>query len=153
MDEDFDKLFEALTIEKILEEPRGGLHGGYSVWRYHETNFAYWWYGRVLPGASKDIAYRDKDGKYHKTTGPAYISRNYGVQEWYKHGVRHREDGPAIDHKGNQYWLKDGKLHRLDGPAVVTFHGPKEYWINGAKLPPKEYKKEIARRKRKGLIK
>lgn len=153
MDEDFDKLYEALTVEKTLEEPRGGLYGGYHTRRYRISDFTYWWYGRAKSDALPDIAYRDKDGKYHRIYGPAYVSRNYKIEEWYKHGVRHREDGPAIDHKGNQFWIKDGFLHRLDGPAVVMLNGPKQYWINGSKLPPKEYKKEIARRKRKGLIK
>jgi hypothetical protein len=44
-------------------------------------------------------------------------------------------------------------LHRLDGPAVLELGGPKQYWIHGKRMSEKEYKKEIARMRRRGLIK
>lgn len=153
MDQNYDELIEALTVERLLENPRHGLYGGYGG-NAHRYDFKSWYWGTYYkPGVPYDIAYRNKDGKYHRIHGPAYTSPKYQVQEWYKEGVRHREDGPAIIHKDTKVWLKDGKLHRLDGPAIEDPAGPKQYWIDGQRLPPKEYKKEIARRKRKGLIK
>ena len=100
-----------------------------------------------------DIEYRDTDGIVHRIYGPARISKKYNVQEWYKNGLRHRENGPAVIHKNNMVWFYEGELHRLDGPAVIEQGGPKQYWIYGVKYSKKQYEWEIRRRKRKGLIK
>jgi len=152
MDENLDALFERLTLEKRYEDPRGGLYGGYGgdAWR-SDFNRWYWW-NHNTDEHPKDIAYRDDEGRYHRVYGPAYIGFKYEIEEWYIHGIRHREGGPAIIHKDTKIWMKDGKLHRLDGPAIEDPGGPKQYWIDGQKLPPKQYKKEIARRTRKGLL-
>jgi len=46
-----------------------------------------------------------------------YISGN---ERWYKNGIPHRDNGPAvIFNDGCQYWYKNGKYHREDGPAVI----------------------------------
>lgn len=156
MDTKLDEFYETLALERHLEEPRYGLYGGYGG-DAHRFDFKSWFWGtwRVRPatGPIYDVAYRNKEGKYHRIYGPAYISTRYQVEEWYKDGVRHREGGPAITHKNTRIWIKDGKLHRLDGPAIEEPAGPKQYWINGQKLSPKQYKQEIARRKRKGQLK
>ena len=78
----------------------------------------------------------------------------YGTKCWYKNGLAHREDGPAvIDRDGTQYWYKDGSLHREDGPAVIRpsgymawyrhnrWHrddGPARVWPDG--ITPQWYK-------------
>jgi hypothetical protein len=151
-DDDYEagRLIEALTLFKEREEavcpPYYGYDcrwGGPDEHRWHTRNL----YGKW------DVVYRTKDGRRHRLYGPAYISKQYDIEEWFKDGEYHRIDGPAITHKNNEYWYKDGKRHRLDGPAVITGGTPKQYWIEGQRLPPKEYKKEIARRKKKGLIK
>jgi len=95
--------------------------------------------------------YLNKDGKRHRIYGPAYVNPAYNEVEWYKNGVVHRIGGPAISRGTSFFWYKEGKLHRLGGPAVDTLYGPKQFWIEGVKYSPKEYKKEIARRMRKGL--
>jgi hypothetical protein len=141
---ELDRLFEELTLTKVQLNAVMPPYDGYdsrwnNMWR--PTTDGY------------DYAYFDSDRRKHRLFGPAYTSSKYGIQEWYKHGEFHRIDGPAIIHKNNQYWYKEGKKHRLDGPAIITGGGPKQFWIEGQKLSPKEYKKEIARRKRKGLIK
>jgi hypothetical protein len=49
-----------------------------------------------------------KDGKYHRTDGPAYIWAD-----------------------GSMSWYEDGKLHRTDGPAFIDINGYKEWYVNG----------------------
>jgi hypothetical protein len=145
-DKSIDALFEALTItmeyEPAVSPPYGGFNGNH-----------HWWVGYQWKADGHDIVYRNLDGKMHRIYGPAYISTNYDIEIWCKDGEYHREDGPAIKHKKNFVWYKDGVLHNLYGPAVLCPAGPKQYWIEGRKYSPKEYKKEIARRRRKGLIK
>ena len=146
-----DELYEALTIERSFEEPFYPPWGGWaadsrfrwchSTWQNHSGN------------KPKDIVYRNNEGKKHRIYGPAWVSRAYDFEVWCKNGVIHRDDGPAIRHRNNYLYYQEGKLHRLDGPAIVELGGPREYYINGAKYSPKQYKWEIARRKRRGLIK
>ena len=39
-----------------------------------------------------------------------------GTKFWYKDGLRHRENGPAIIYYNNhKEWYRDGKLHRVGG--------------------------------------
>ena len=154
-DKQLGELFEALSIERLevpaLTPPFQGF-GDRPVWWCY---FGKQWqvHTNKIKKCNYDIEYRNAEGKRHRLYGPAYISIIYNIQEWYKDGVRHREDGPAYIHNNNQVWFYEGKLHRLDGPAVIEGGGPKQYWIHGQKMCYREYKKEIARRKRKGLIK
>lgn len=143
-----DRLYETLTTDKTFVEVN--VPGYY--WR--GVIISNWWgyWGKNVP-KYKDVLYLNKDEVKHRIYGPAYISQHYNLEEWYKDGKLHRIDGPARTHKGNQWWFCEGLLHRLNGPAVDAKGHPKEYWINGQKLSPKYYKKEIERRKRKGLIK
>lgn len=46
----------------------------------------------------------------------------------------HRENGPAYITEELQTWWKHGKRHRIDGPAVDSNNGYKEWWVNGKKL-------------------
>lgn len=49
--------------------------------------------------------------KLHCDDGPAIICKN-GVKYWYKHGLRHREDGPAIEsikYCEANFWYYEGK--------------------------------------------
>jgi hypothetical protein len=143
-DKSFDALIEALTIKKSFEPAHSPPVGGY----HHKMR----WHNWRWPADGVDIVYRNKEGKAHRIYGPAYISKNYEIEIWYKDGKYHREGGPAIQHKNNLLWYYEGNLHRLDGPAIIN-GGPKQFWIEGRKYSPKEYKKEIMRRRRKGLIK
>ena len=34
---------------------------------------------------------------------------------------------------GTKRWYRNGVLHREDGPAVERPNGPREYWLNGNK--------------------
>lgn len=45
---------------------------------------------------------------------------------YYKDGLLHREDGPAVEHaSGHKEWLINGFNHREDGPAVEYADGDK----------------------------
>lgn len=140
--DELDRLYEALTIEGKKVSPQGPMY--YRCGRM----ISGWW----CRGLRDDLEYRNSENNLHRIYGPAYISSNYKVEEWYKNGELHRANGPARTHNDNKWYYTDGKLHRLDGPAVDAKGHPKEYWIDGQQLSPKNYRKEIERRKRKGLL-
>jgi hypothetical protein len=105
---------------------------------------------------SDRVEYRDKDGKLHRTDGPAMV-RVDGYQAWYEHGLLHRGGGkPAVTYSdgyrvyfeqgelhreggkpaivwpdGCKAYFEQGKPHRLNGPAVVYADGRVEYWVDG----------------------
>lgn len=144
---DIDQLYEKLMENKQYVKMRPAptiSWGGDTV----ESN----WYCAWRKDGH-DIEYRNTEGKLHRIYGPAYVGVPYKFEEWYKDGEYHRVGGPAVTTTEAQYWFYEGKFHRLDGPAIVKKAHPKQYWIHGQQLSPKEYKKEIERRKRKGLIK
>ena len=54
-----------------------------------------------------------------------------GSKWWYKDGILHRANGPAIKYPdGYQEWHENGLRHRTDGPARILENGQVEYWIN-----------------------
>lgn len=144
-DQDLDKLIDELTIELVHIQAKTPPKGGWN----HDHKF---WSKVRWTVDGVDIAYYNRDGYLHRLFGPAYISKKYNVKIWYKDGDYHRIGGPAIQHKENFLWYKDGKLHNLDGPAIIDPAGPSQYWIDGQRYSLKEYKKEIIRRKRKGIL-
>lgn len=55
-----------------------------------------------------------------------------GTIEWRRHGLLHREDGPAmIDCYKSRVWILDGKIHRKDGPAIITLDGIFGWYLYG----------------------
>ena len=72
------------------------------------------------------------NGLRHREDGPA-IEYTDGTKYWYLNGKRHREDGPAIDHPDGKYWYLNDESHREDGPAVKCSNGYKE-WSQYGKL-------------------
>lgn len=99
------------------------------------------------------VVHYHRDGKLHRTDGPAveYLDggveywRNgllqrtdgpalsgEGVELWYLNGMRHRDDGPAATDRLGQSWYRLGHLHRDgDQPAVITASGERQWWFNG----------------------
>lgn len=109
------------------------------------------------------IAWKNNESEgFHKLDGPAVVYHD-GKKRWYKDGLRHREDGPAIDDPDNKswymnglshreggpaiedlcnqkyWWYKDGFLHRADGPAVEYPDGTKWYYLNGVRLSEEDF--------------
>jgi hypothetical protein len=90
-----------------------------------------------------------KNGVYHKTDGPAVKWRN-GRVEWWLNGERHRKDGPAIIHEdGSEEWWLHGKRHREDGPACVWARSGVRYYLKGIYYASKkEYMQALSRLKK-----
>ena len=80
-----------------------------------------------------------KNGLLHREDGPAieYVS---GYKSWFFDGKLHREDGPAVTYiSGSSFWYINGQFHRVDGPAVELINGYKEYWINDEELTKDQF--------------
>ena len=141
-----DIFFETLSLNRNIIMGGGPPFGGYggfhlfyqNDWRVRNTKVEVW---------------TNSEGRIHRIYGPAYRTLDNSLIEWYKDGDLHRIGGPARINNGNMFWYKKGILHNLDGPAVIEGAGPKQYWIDGVRYSPKQYKWEINRRKRRGIIK
>jgi hypothetical protein len=63
-----------------------------------------------------------------------------GTKYWFKNGIFHREDGPAVEYTdGSKYWYQYGYLHRIDGPAVKMSDGYKLYFLNDVEYLQEEW--------------
>lgn len=94
-----------------------------------------------------DIKVYIKDCRLHREDGPARIWPN-GREEWYVHGMRHREGGPAYIETEECYksWYHYGKRHRIDGPAIMDVDNRFEWWLCGKRYSKvDEYLKELAK--------
>lgn len=91
-------------------------------------------FSNEISASNDPIKYSDNNNQYHKENGPAVIYSN-GDNHWYKHGLLHREDGPAIDDEKVKAWYFDGERHRLDGPAYLEYRDGhliiSEWWYRG----------------------
>ena len=75
-----------------------------------------------------------RNGLRHREDGPA-VERPNGTKFWFRNGLRHREDGPAVEYPdGSKYWYRNGQLHREDGPAIEFPDGDEEHWLNGERV-------------------
>lgn len=58
----------------------------------------------------------------------AYNNENY---EWSTmDGAIHRDDGPAIQFRGNVTWCNHGKLHRTDGGPAIMMQKCHNLWCD-----------------------
>jgi len=83
-----------------------------------------------------------KNGLRHREDDPA-VEYADGEKEWYKNGLRHREGGPAVESNRYRVWWLEGNCHRLDGPAIEYSNGGKEWWIEGQEYIPLNIKDYI----------
>ena len=65
--------------------------------------------GVVRTCVNGTVRYQNQDGQYHRTNGPAVIWPD-GLQAWYRNGLLHREDGPALANVHVCYWYLDGQV-------------------------------------------
>jgi len=67
--------------------------------------------------------------KHPKFTG--CLIDKYNDIYWFKNGLRHREDGPAVEWAdGDKEWYQNGLRHREDGPALEYASGAKYWYLN-----------------------
>ena len=72
-----------------------------------------------------------RNGMYHRSDGPA-VEEADGSKLWYRNGKLHRDDGPAVEcADGSKKWYRNGELHRDDGPAVEYIDGYKSWYRKG----------------------
>jgi hypothetical protein len=67
---------------------------------------------------------------------------------WYKNknGKLHRTDGPAFEHtSGTKSWWINGVRHREDGPATIYSNGYERYYLNDKKYSKEEYDDQVAK--------
>jgi len=75
-------------------------------------------------------------------SGRSYVKSGDGFMFHYLNGKRHRENGPAVEHKdGSKYWWLNGKRHRIDGPAIEGNDDYRAWWVNGKEYTEEEYLK------------
>ena len=79
-----------------------------------------------------------RNGLLHRDDGPAIEWA--GNKQWWRNGQMHRDDGPAVDYDYYKAWYHNGLLHRDDGPAVERSNGNHEYWRNGIQYWPSNQK-------------
>jgi hypothetical protein len=73
----------------------------------------------VESGHGRKVPVHEFLGDYGTATDPVRTVDEYGNIEYKLNGVRHRDDGPALDCNGRfKYWYQHGKLHRDGLPAV-----------------------------------
>ena len=77
--------------------------------------------GSVETTATGTVIYRNAEGKYHRTAGPAVVYCN-----------------------GDEYWLQNGRYHRTDGPAVIQEGGYVYWFLNDIRLSEEEFNRRIA---------
>ena len=89
----------------------------------------------VLPAVVRNNGtkeWHNEQGQLHREHGPAFTHPD-GTEAWYRHGDRHRDNGPAVIDgiTKEQKWYCEGKLHRENGPAIVYEDGAREYYQKG----------------------
>ena len=52
----------------------------------------------------------DSAGVLHRDYGLQAVEYANGDKEWWWHGVRHREDGPAVIYGNRQFWFFNGEF-------------------------------------------
>lgn len=85
-----------------------------------------------------DVIYY-KDGMIHREDGPAMECKN-GDKFWFHNEVPHRIGGPACEFaNGPKMWMVNGVRHREDGPAIENTRTGNKYFLNGKELTEQEY--------------
>jgi hypothetical protein len=97
------------------------------------------------------VEYRNELGECHRTDG-SDIEHTDGSKVWWINGLKHREDGPAVEGGGYKAWYINGKRHRTDGPAVEYSDGDNFWYLNDIEYSEEEFHQEIIKLKLKRLI-
>ena len=88
----------------------------------------------MIDSGGGEKRWRNEEGQYHRTDGPAIDRGGGGYRAWYVNGQRHRADGPAIEWTDYRAWYVNGQRHRTDGPAIERADGSKSWYVQGRKM-------------------
>ena len=62
------------------------------------------------------------------------------IETWRLNGKKHREgDLPAVTEDGSKFWYKHGLRHRTQGPAIEYSLGRKEWFLDGENMTEAEH--------------
>jgi len=94
-----------------------------------------------------------------------WVVDDNGTKQWYRYGILHREDGPAVERadgrklwylngklyridflSGQRQWYKNGNSHREDGPAVEWIDGSKGWYLEGEAYTEEAHAAEMKKR-------
>jgi hypothetical protein len=97
----------------------------------YDTEFRSYATGDVTNFIERFVITREYFCSIYKINNITCYKYNIGNEEWYRNGVLHRLDAPAIISYTYTAYYNDGKRHRLDGPAIMMTHPNQvEYFIN-----------------------
>lgn len=85
---------------------------------------------RTYSNGSIEKIPRFKNGKLHRLDGPAHISTDASIKEWYFEGNLHRDDGPATETNTANFWYQHNEIHRVNRPAVEYADGCMMWYQN-----------------------
>ena len=69
-----------------------------------------------------------------------------GDKNWLFNGIRHRENGPAIENATeHKEWWVNGIRHRVNGPAIEYANGDKSWYLKDACYTEPDYWIEISK--------
>jgi len=64
---------------------------------------------------------------------------SFASEKWLLEGKKHREgDLPAVIENGTKYYYKHGLRHRTNGPAIEYFNGGGEWYLDGTRYMTEE---------------
>lgn len=67
-----------------------------------------------------------------------YVEDQWGNKCWYRMGVLHRDNAPAVQWaNGGDSWYHKGRLHRADGPAINRA-GCTSWFVHGREVSAEE---------------
>lgn len=118
-----------------LMEPR---EDGGKEWKYRGKLHR----GGDLPAMeTPDFSAWYRHGLMHRENGPAFVSKDGKDQRYFKMGKKHREGGqPAVYRPdGGLEFYENGARHCENGPAVINPNGTQEFWMRGTKLSLEEF--------------
>lgn len=85
---------------------------------------------RMFQTPSGSKYYYNKYDQLHRVNGPA-VEVYSGYKEWRINDQLHRDHGPAVIDSYSKRWYKRGMRHNEDGPAVVYHDGSMRlYYLN-----------------------
>ena len=83
---------------------------------------------------SGSILWLDREGEIHRTNQPAYINPGY-YKSWFKHGKRHRLDGPAVEFgNGNVQWWIEGVYYNSFSKFIIVAREHKDFEIRNTNM-------------------